>query len=155
MELDYSVDTTTGKTFLNASRPQQGRSGVVRASIDALNDVEYQKLNRILEEEYKKTHTTILDKPFGKVITDTVNFFGNSYDNYSNKFLEASLSRKFYETESAYLDKVQTHLFAIALFIRDDENIIHLGIIFILLSILLCFFNISRGYGYSEITTKS
>ena len=53
MELDFSVNTETGETKIGSSRPQQGRSGVVRASIDALDKVEYSKMNRIIEQEYR------------------------------------------------------------------------------------------------------
>ena len=49
MELDYSkIDDPR----FSLSRPQEGRTGVVRVSLDALNDVEYNKMNRILEQEY-------------------------------------------------------------------------------------------------------
>ena len=32
----------------------------------------------------------------------------------------------------------------------DEDNAIYLGIIMIILSVLICFFNISRTYGHSE-----
>ena len=155
MELDYSVDTTTGKTTIGASRPQQGRSGVVRASIAALNDIEYKKMNRILEDEYKKKQKTILDKPLGEILNHTVNFFGNSYQSYSDKLLEAEFTRKLYETDNTYLNTLQTHLLAMSLFIRDDDNIIYLGIIMVIMSFLICFFNISRGNGYTATSSES
>ena len=156
MELDFSMDTKTGKSVINSSRPQQGRSGVVRASIAALNEVEYQKMNHILEDEYKKKQSTILDKSLGEIMNGTVNFFGNSYYSYSDKLLEAKFSRKLYDSEDPYLDQFQTHLIAMSLFIRDDDNIIYLGIIMIILSFLICFINITRGheYGSSEPATK-
>ena len=129
MELDFSMDTQTGKSITNSSRPQQGRSGVVRASIAALNTVEYQKMNRIIEDEYKQKQSTILDKSLGEIINGTVNFFGNSFNSYSDKLVEAKFSRKLYDSEDPYLDQFQTHLIAISLFIRDDDNVIYLGII--------------------------
>ena len=61
-----------------ASRPQEGRHSIIKASIDNLNDHEFQKMNRIIDEEYNKKQENILDKPFGEVINNTVNFFGNS-----------------------------------------------------------------------------
>lgn len=155
MDTDFLVDTSTGETTINASRPQQGRSGVVRASISALNDVEYNKMNRILEQEYKKKQVTILDKPLGEILNETVNFFGNSFHTYSEKLLEAKYTRKLYETDNSSLNKFQTHLLAISLFIRDDQNVIYLGIIMVILSFLICFFNISRGNGSSTFTSES
>ena len=113
-------------------------------------------MNRILKEEYDKKQASILDKPLGEILTNTVNFFGNSYNSYSDKYLEAKFSRPLYETEDPNLHQFQLHLMAIALFIRDDENIIYLGIIMIIIAFLICFINITRGNEprILETTTK-
>ena len=157
MELDYSKIDDDPRFSL--SRPQEGRTGVVRASLDALNDVEYNKMNRILEEEYNKKRATILDRPLGDVLEGTVNFFSNSFNSYADKFLEAKFSKLLFQTDNEYLNKIQIHLIAISLFIRDDENVIYLGIIMIIISFLLCFINITRanesGSGLVESATKS
>ena len=145
MELDFSMDPQTGESLLSQSRPQQGRSGVVRASLDALNDVEYNKMNRILETEYNKKSATILDRPLGNILEGTVNFFSNSFNSYADKYLEAKFSKPLYITDNEYLSGLQIHLIAISLFIRDDENVIYLGIIMIIISFLLCFINITRA----------
>ena len=115
-------------------------------------------MNRIIDEEYSKKQVTILDKPFGEVINNTINFFGNSFDMYSNKLVEAEFTQNLYKTDNSYLNTLQKHLLAFSLFIRDEEIIIYLGILMIILSVLICFFNISRTYGRSESTdidTKS
>jgi len=143
MELDYSKIDDDPRFSL--SRPQEGRSGVVRASLDALNDVEYSKMNRILEQEYDKKKLTILDKPLGDVLEGTVNFVSNSYNSYADKFLEAKFSKLLFQTDNEYLNGLQIHLIAISLFIRDDENVIYLGIIMVIISFLLCFINITRA----------
>ena len=157
MELDYSKIDDDPRFSL--SRPQEGRTGVVRASLDALNEVEYNKMNRILEEEYNKKRATILDRPLGDVLEGTVNFFSNSFNSYADKFLEAKFSKLLFQTDNEYLNKLQIHLIAISLFIRDDENVIYLGIIMIIISFLLCFINITRanesGSGLVESATKS
>ena len=143
MDLDYSKIDDDPRFSL--SRPQEGRSGVVRASLDALNDVEYSKMNRILEQEYDKKKLTILDRPLGDVLEGTVNFVSNSYNSYADKFLEAKFSKLLFQTDNEYLNGLQIHLIAISLFIRDDENVIYLGIIMVIISFLLCFINITRA----------
>ena len=105
---------------------------------------------RIIDQDNSKKQATILDKPFGEVINNTVNFFGNSFDIYQTKLIEAEFTRKIYDTEHPYLNDLQKHLVATVLFIRDEDNAIYLGIIMIILSVLICFFNISRTYGHSE-----
>jgi hypothetical protein len=125
------------------------RGSIAKSSLTGLNSHEFSKMNRIIDEHYDKKQETILDKPFGEVINNTVNFFGNSFDTYQTKLIEAQFTRKLYDTEHEYLNSLQQHLIAITLFIRDEDNVIYLGIIMVLLSVLICFFNISRTYGHS------
>ena len=149
------AETDYLETDEKISGPQAGRDSAIKSSLDNLNSHEFNKMNRIIDQEYKKKQDTILDKPFGEVINNTVNFFSNSFNIYHTKLIEAEFTQKLYDTEHPYLNELQKHLVAIVLFIRDEENIIYLGIIMIILSVLICFFNISRSYGHSESTAKS
>ena len=152
------MNSIQGVSNSKLTGPNTGRTEVIKSSLDNLNSQELNKINRIIDQEHNKKQETILDKPFGEVINNTVNFFGNSFEAYQTKLIEAEFSRNLYDTEHPYLDKLQKHLIAIVLFIRDEDNVIYLGIIMIILSVLICFFNISRTYGRSEsndIDTKS
>tara|TARA_Y100000768_G_scaffold348822_1_gene297969 strand:+ start:1213 stop:1692 length:480 start_codon:yes stop_codon:yes gene_type:complete len=152
------LESIKGVSNSKLTGPNTGRTEVIKSSLDNLNSQELNKMNRIIDQEHNKKQETILDKPFGEVINNTVNFFGNSFEAYQTKLIEAEFSRNLYDTEHPYLDKLQKHLIAIVLFIRDEDNVIYLGIIMIILSVLICFFNISRTYGRSEsndIDTKS
>ena len=133
---------------------QIGRLSTTSDSLNNLNTHELNQQNRIIDEHYNKTQGTILDKPFGVVINNTINFFGNSFDTYYSKLIEAEFTQKMYNTDNSFLNTIQKHLIALSLFIRDDENIIYLGFIMIILSVLICFFNISRSYGHTEISSK-
>jgi len=138
--------------------PQLGHHAGTLDTLNNLNASEYSKMNRILDIENKQKNATILDMSLGKVIDNTVNFFGNSVNLYYAKLIEAEVSQGFYETDNSVLQNLQKHLIAIALFIRDEDNVIYLGFIMIILSVLICFFNISRGYGNTgsgETTSKS
>ena len=144
------MNSIQGVSNSKLTGPNAGRTDVIKSSLDSLNTSELNKINRIIDQEHNKKQETILDKPFGEVINNTVNFFGNSFDAYQTKLIEAEFTRNLYDTEHPYLDKLQKHLIAIVLFIRDEDNVIYLGIIMIILSVLICFFNISRTYGHSE-----
>ena len=133
---------------------QIGRLSTTSDSLNNLNTHELNQQNRIIDEHYNKTQGTILDKPFGVVINNTINFFGNSFDTYYSKLIEAEFTQKMYNTDNSFLNTIQKHLIALSLFIRDDENIIYLGFIMVILSVLICFFNISRSYGHTEISPK-
>ena len=142
MSIDY--------TYMGgSSRPQQNRNEVIGASLSMLDNQELLKVNKIIDKHNDQKNKTILDKSFGEVINNTINFFGNSLDSYNEKLIEAEFTKNIYDTEYEYLNKLQKNLIAISLFIRDDDNIIYLGIIMMILSVLICFFNISREYGYS------
>ena len=143
-------DIDYGLSGSEKGRPQEARGSIAKSSLTALNSHELSKMNRIIDEHHDKKQDTILDKPFGEVINNTVNFFGNSFDTYQTKLIEAQFTRKLYDTEHENLNTIQKHLIAISLFIRDEDNVIYLGIIMIILSVLICFFNISRTYGHSE-----
>ena len=147
---------------INKSRdslgPQLGHHAGTLETINSLNMTEFNKVGRILDIENKQKNVTILDMPLGKVINNTMNFFGNSVDTYYGKLIEAEVTQDMYETDNDFLKNLQKHLLAIVLFIRDEDNVIYLGIIMIILSVLICFFNISRSYGNSgsgEVATKS
>ena len=146
-QIDYGV-------IGGSSRPQEGRSIELKAALDGLNSHEMNKLNSIIEDHYKKTQQTIMEKPLGKIVDETINFFGNSFDTYFTKVIEAETILNI-ETTDSYVSKLHVHLTAMILFIRDEENVLYLGIIFVMLSVLICFFNISRNYGYTESIGKS
>ena len=128
------------------SRPQEGGSSYVMAASESLNSHELNKMNTIIEDHYKKKQSTILEKPLGEVIDNTINFFAHSFDSYSEKVIEAEAILMINSSDS-YIGYLKKHATAFILFIRDDENIIYLGILLIILSVLICFFNISRSYG--------
>lgn len=142
-ELEYTV-------LGGGSRPQESRNKISSESIDNLNEHEINKMNKIIDDHYNEKQRTILDMKLGEIMNNTVNFLGNSYDSYTNKLIEAEFTQKMYNTDDDNLNKLQTHLIAISLFVRDDDNILYLGVIFVILSVLICFFNISRGYGNSK-----
>ena len=74
-------------------------------------------------------------------------------------YLEGTLGSKFipsFEVEAEtlqdkssesmnYIEKSKLYLLAFALFVRDDKNVIYLGIICIILSIIIYFFNITTS----------
>lgn len=136
------------------SRPQEGRSQLIQDSIDGLNYHEFSRVNKLIEEYYDNKQTTIMDKSLGEVINNTANFFNNSFYNFSDKLLEAEAILRINNDEYSFIISIQKYITALVLFIREDENIIYMGIIMIILSVLLCFFNISRSHGYTQSFEK-
>ena len=134
-----------------SNRPQEGRSQYITDSMNSLDSQEFSKVNKIIEEHYDKKHSTIMDKPLGEILNNTANFFNNSFYSFSDKLIEAEVVLRLKDDKSV-LNSFKKYTTALILFVRDDENIIYLGIIMIIISILICFFNISRRNGYSGIS---
>lgn len=143
-EIDHTVSRSSNH------HPANGRSSIIQSSLDGLNNQEFQKMNQILEDHYEETQQSVLDKPLGEIMNNTVNFLSTSMNSYSDKYREASIGRKLYTTNHTLADQFQTHLLAISLFIRDDKNIFYVGILLVLLSVIMSFFNISRGNGMAK-----
>jgi len=137
-----------------ASRPQEGRNQTIQDSIDGLDSHEFSRVNKLIEEHYDKKQTTIMDKPLGEVMNNTASFFNNSFYSFSDKLLEAEAVLRLNDDNSV-TTSFKKYIMALVLFIRDDENIIYMGIIMIILSFLICFFNISRSYGYTKDNGES
>jgi hypothetical protein len=147
-EVDFDQDR-------RASRPQEGRTISIQDSLDGLSSHEFNKINRVLEEHYQQKESTIMDKPFGEVIQNTATFFNHSFYSYSDKLLEAEAILRLTNDDYSFTTSLQKYITALVLFIRDDENCIYLGILMIILSVLICFFNISRSYGRDGSSEKS
>lgn len=132
------------------SRPQEGRDKGIQDTLDGLEYNEVSNVDKLIEEHYKKKKETILDKSLGEVMKNTANFFNNSFYSFSDKLLEAEAILRLNEDNYSFTSLLQKYITALVLFIRDDENIIYLGIIMIILSVLICFFNISRSHEYTK-----
>tara|TARA_B100001248_G_C27358370_1_gene445049 strand:- start:156 stop:614 length:459 start_codon:yes stop_codon:yes gene_type:complete len=152
MDTMNQVDFTENR---KPSRPQEGRNSIIKGTIDGLELHEYSSVNKILQEYYNKKEKTIMDKTLGEILNNTTNFFNNSFYSYSNKLLEAEALLRITEDNYSISTSLYKYITALVLFIRDDDNIIYLGILMIILAVLICFFNISRSYENTGNVIKS
>lgn len=104
------------------------------------------KIDNIVKEEYSKQNRTILDEPLGDILDKTFNFYGNFFMDYKERYdyADALLNIDVGDVNKPG-NFIILHLTTISLLIRDSDNIIYIGILFIILSIIIYFFNISRG----------
>lgn len=104
------------------------------------------KIDNLVKEEYSKQKRTILDEPLGDILDKTFNFYGNFLVEYKEKYDYAdALLNIDVDDVNKSSNIVLLHLTAISLMIRESDNIIYIGILFIILSIIIYFFNISRS----------
>ena len=107
---------------------------------------EKQKIDNLVKEEYSTKHTTILDESLGDILDKTFNFLGNFIAEYKLKYDYADALLNIDVDDSNRISNVIIlHLTSISLLIRESDNIIYIGILFVILSIIIYFFNISRN----------
>ena len=128
----------------NESRPQIKSPESNPYSINDLTNHELHKVNNIEKQNLVPGKNTILDETLGGILDKTINFMTYSFDGYSMKFTEAELIVDAYENKSWY-ESLKVHSTAVLLFIRDDENILYIGILLVFLSIIIYFINITTS----------
>ena len=124
-------------------------TGNVKAMNDYLQELslhEYQKVQNILEKDHSRKNQTIMDQPLGETMDKTVNFMANSIDKFYQKYYEAKLmDTTTQEEDQGFIYKAKIYFLTLVLFARDEENIIYLGILCIIISIIMLFFNITTS----------
>ena len=86
-----------------------------------------------------------MDQSLGQIMDRTVNFLANSVDNMYQKYYEAELLDKTPKEDKGFTQSLKTYLIATILFVRDEENIIYLGILCIILANIMLFFSITTS----------
>ena len=146
-------DQENESTLLTQSANPEGKllqnTGNVKAMNDYLQELslhEYQKVQNILEKDHSRKNQTIMDQPLGETMDKTVNFMANSIDKFYQKYYEAKLmDTTTQEEDQGFLYKAKIYFLTLVLFARDDQNIIYLGILCIIISIIMLFFNITTS----------
>jgi hypothetical protein len=87
---------------------------------------------------------TVLDESLGEIMNKLVNFLTFSYDGYSKAVYEAEAMEDVYDNKSIY-QSIKIHVTAIILFMRDDQNILYIGILLVFFSMILYLMNITTS----------
>lgn len=129
-------------------------AGSLNRHKNSLTTHEMASANRLIEKHYSQKGKTILDEKLGDIIDKTFNFLGNFIEDYSSKYLQAETILNAYD-DKGILSKIMKHFTALSLFIRDGDNVIYIGILLIILSFFICFFNITRRDEFREVRENS
>ena len=123
------------------SRP--GLIGYEETNKPLYSEIETEQTRRILQEYEQKEPDTILDLTLNEIIENTVEMVGNFSNDYILKVHEVNLESKLYGEEESSLDNIKKYLVAFMLYLGDKNNLLYFGIILVILSIIIYFFNIS------------
>lgn len=124
-------------------RPQMSSAGLemYNKHFTSLTNHELHQIKKLKEKSMETTQKTIMDETMGSIVDNCINFLTYSFENYSKKIYESEEIMNKYD-ERTMLENLQIYSTATVLFIRDDQNIIYIGLIMILFSIIIYFTNI-------------
>ena len=129
------------------NRPQMSTPGleINNKHFKDLSNHELHQIKKIHEKDHKKKIRTILDEPLGDIMDKCINFLAHSFEGYSKKYYEAEVMEDVYDEDKTTYEKIKIHLIAFVLFVREDENILYIGIMLVFLSIIIYLVNITTS----------
>ena len=146
--MDILIDSHM-RDITNENRPQMSSAGleVNNKHFRDLSNHELHQIKKIHHEDHKKKNKpkTILDESLGDIMEKCVNFLTYSFDGYSKAYYEAEIMEDVYDKEKSTYESLKIHLIAFSLFMREDENILYIGILLVLLSIIIYLVNITTS----------
>ena len=144
--MDILIDSHM-RDITNENRPQMSSAGldVNNKHFRDLSNHELHQIKKMHEKDHRVTSRTIVDENIGEIMDKCINFLTYSFDGYSKAFYEAELMEDVYDEEKSTYETIKVHLIALVLFIRDDENILYIGILLVFLSIIIYLVNITTS----------
>lgn len=105
------------------------------------SDIDIER-NLVKKEEPKKG-PTILDLKLEEIIENLVSVVANFQKDYIYKLYEVDLEFKLENKDNNFFSNLKKYLLAFMLYMGDKDNMMYIGILLIIISIILYFFNIT------------
>jgi hypothetical protein len=143
--MDILIDSHM-RDITTDQRPQMSSAGLGMNNkhFRDLSNHELHQIKKMHEKDHQIKPRTILDESMGEIMNKCINFLTFSFDGYTKAFYEAEIMEDVYDDKSIY-ESIKVHLIAMTLFIRDDENILYIGILLVFLSIIIYLVNITTS----------
>lgn len=110
-----------------------------------LRNSEIAYMNNLFHKKKKKNKETIMDLRLGEIMENTSNFFNNFIRDYRHKIYDTEVIMKKENNDNDFFQGMQIYIIAFVRYVNENDNIIYLGIIFIFISIIFYFFNITTN----------
>tara|TARA_B110000967_G_C18829181_1_gene533081 strand:- start:792 stop:1355 length:564 start_codon:yes stop_codon:yes gene_type:complete len=135
------------KDITMENRPQMAAAGLESNNkhFKDLSNHELHKIKKIHEKDHQIKPRTILDEPIGDIMNKCINFLTFSFDGYTNALYKAEIMEDVDDDNKSTYEMIKTHLIAITLFMKEDENILYIGILLVFLSIIIYLVNITTS----------
>jgi hypothetical protein len=122
------------------SRP--GLIGYEETNKSLYSEIETETSKKILQEYEQTYNPTVFDLTLNDIIENTANMAGDFSNDYMLKIHEVNLESKLYGDEESVVKNFQKYIVAFMLYLGDKNNLLYFGIILVIISIILYFFNI-------------
>ena len=100
------------------------------------------KKTSLIKENQPIKKKTILDMPLKDIMKNTSNFVDNFNKDLAYNIRKVELEN---DLKDDFFSTIKKYILGFSMLDSDKDNMIHLGIIFIVMSIIIYFFNISRN----------
>ena len=129
------------------TRPQMSSAGleVNNKHFKDLNNHELHQIKKMHEKDHMTKPKTILDESLGDIMNKLVNFLTYSFDGYTKAYYEAEVMEDAYDNDKSTYQMIKVNLIALIIFMRKDQNILYIGILLVLLSIIIYLVNITTS----------
>ena len=129
------------------NRPQMSSAGLEMNNkhFRDLSNHELHQIKKIHHKDHKKVKKTILNESLEDIMDKCINFLTYSFEGYSKAFYEAEVMENVYDEDKTTYESIKVHLIAFILFLREDENILYIGILLVFLSIIIYLVNITTS----------
>ena len=145
-QMDQLLNTHM-RDITRETRPQMSSAGLEEIATHSkdLSNHELHQIKKIHEKDHMIKPKTILDESLGDIMNKLVNFLTYSFDGYTKAYYEAEVMEDVYDNDKSTYQMIKVHLIAIILFMRKDQNILYIGILLVLLSIIIYLVNITTS----------
>tara|TARA_A100001037_G_C15054099_1_gene591517 strand:+ start:632 stop:1093 length:462 start_codon:yes stop_codon:yes gene_type:complete len=139
------LDDKVNQFNSNENRPQ------ISFEVDQHSDDKLLKENEeinVKKKIVKENQKTILDEKLGDILEKTSETVANFWDDYKVKMLETKYELETNNTNFKTEDRskishiLNIHVMGLFNYLKDNDNIIYLGIFIVFISVLLYIFNI-------------
>lgn len=134
------------KNINYSNRPQtSNNTSLFNKKFKDLSNHELHRIKEYMDKENPKNKKTILDENLGDIMNNLVNFISFSMDGYNKALYEAEIMENINNNDKSIYQTIKIHLISLVLFIREDQNVLYIGIILIFFSMILYLMNITTS----------
>ena len=135
------------RDITSENRPQMSSAGlsINNKHFRDLSNHELHKIKKMHMKDHSVKPRTVLDESLGDIMNKLVNFLTFSFDGYTKALYDAEVMEDVYDDDKSIYQSIKVHLIAIILFMRDDQNILYIGILLIFISMIMYLMNITTS----------